>query len=87
MHLLPESPRYLLRKDRLEETLVILRKIYPFATEEQIGLKARVIQNSVKVNLENGGFVKTWKRLHFNPTNLRGLIIACGLQGIQQLCG
>lgn len=87
MHLLPESPRFLLRKDRLEETLIILRKIYPFATEEQVTLKARVIRASVKRNLGGEGFVATWKRLHFIPTNFRGLVIACGLQGIQQLCG
>ncbi|ORY92677.1 general substrate transporter [Leucosporidium creatinivorum] len=88
LHLLPESPRYLLRNDRFDETLVILRKIYPYASEEQVNLKARVIATSVKqVAGASSGLVATWKRLHFVPANFRGLVIACGLQGIQQLCG
>ncbi len=85
---LPESPRYLLRDNRVEETLVILRKIYPYATVEQLELKCRVIGASVRENIgAKAGFIPTWKRLHFIGCNLRGLIIACGLQGIQQLCG
>lgn len=87
MHLLPESPRYLLRHNRVEETLVTLRKIYPYATEDQLELKCRVIGHQVKHTKATAGFVATWKRLHFDPANLRGLVIACGLQGIQQLCG
>ncbi|CEQ40369.1 SPOSA6832_01955, partial [Sporobolomyces salmonicolor] len=85
---LPESPRYLLRRDKLEETVNILRKVYPYATEEQLHLKAEVIRDSVKANMgHQASFIQTWKRLHFVGANFRGLIIACGLQGIQQLCG
>lgn len=85
---LPESPRYLLRRDKLAQTVDILRKVYPFATEEQLHLKAEVIRDSVKKNMgHQGSFVQTWKRLHFVGANFRGLVIACGLQGIQQLCG
>ncbi|GAA6002451.1 hypothetical protein JCM10207_001129 [Rhodosporidiobolus poonsookiae] len=85
---LPESPRFLLRKDKLEQTVKILRKIYPYATDEQVHFKAEVIRTSVKDNMgHRGSFIETWKRLHFVPANFRGLVIACGLQGIQQLCG
>ncbi|GAA6027340.1 hypothetical protein JCM8097_002608 [Rhodosporidiobolus ruineniae] len=85
---LPESPRFLLRRDKLEQTVAILRKIYPYATEEQVHFKAEVIRESVKENMgHKAGFVETWKRLHFVGANFRGLVIACGLQGIQQLCG
>lgn len=85
---LPESPRYLLRHDKLEATVNILRKIYPYATEEQVHLKADVISKSVKENMgHRATFVETWKRLHLNGPNFRALIVACGLQGIQQLCG
>ena len=87
MHLLPETPRYLLLRDRVDEAESILRKIYPFATVEQIALKAKVIGTSVKLSSGNSNLIATWKRLHFDPANLRGLVIACGLQGIQQLCG
>ncbi|GAA5885092.1 hypothetical protein JCM16303_006399 [Sporobolomyces ruberrimus] len=85
---LPESPRYLLRRDKLAETVDILRKVYPYATEEQLHLKAEVIRDSVKKTMgHQGSFIQTWKRLHFVGANFRGLVIACGLQGIQQLCG
>ncbi|GAA5856387.1 hypothetical protein JCM3766R1_005906, partial [Sporobolomyces carnicolor] len=85
---LPESPRYLLRRDKLAQTVDILRKVYPYATEDQLHLKADVIRDSVQRNLgHQGSIVATWKRLHFVGANLRGLVIACGLQGIQQLCG
>ena len=85
---LPESPRYLLRHDNLEATLNIMRKIYPFAAEEQIQLKVEVISKSVKMNMSHhGSFIQTWKRLHLNGPNFRALVVACGLQGIQQFCG
>ncbi|GAA5901488.1 hypothetical protein JCM6882_006294 [Rhodosporidiobolus microsporus] len=85
---LPESPRFLLRKDKLEQTVKILRKIYPYATDEQVHFKAEVIRSSVKENMgHRASFAETWKRLHFVGANFRGLVIACGLQGIQQLCG
>ncbi|GAA6002131.1 uncharacterized protein JCM10292_000770 [Rhodotorula paludigena] len=85
---LPESPRFLLRRDKFEATVQILRKIYPFATDEQVHLKAEVISKSVKENMgHRASFVQTWKRLHFNGPNFRALVVACGLQGIQQLCG
>ncbi|BGP00427.1 Myo-inositol transporter 2 [Rhodotorula toruloides] len=85
---LPESPRFLLRHDKLEATVTILRKIYPYATEEQLHLKADVISKSVKENMgHRATFVQTWKRLHLNGPNFRALVVACGLQGIQQLCG
>ncbi|GAA5835612.1 hypothetical protein JCM11251_002976 [Rhodosporidiobolus azoricus] len=85
---LPESPRFLLRKDKLEATVKILRKIYPYATEEQVHFKAEVIRSSVKENMgHKASLIETWKRLHFVGANFRGLVIACGLQGIQQLCG
>ncbi|GAA5857526.1 hypothetical protein JCM8547_009321 [Rhodosporidiobolus lusitaniae] len=85
---LPESPRFLLRKDKMEQTVQILRKIYPYATEEQVHFKADVIRTSVQDNMgHKASFIATWKRLHFVGANFRGLVIACGLQGIQQLCG
>ncbi|GAA5861797.1 hypothetical protein JCM3774_001305 [Rhodotorula dairenensis] len=85
---LPESPRYLLRHDKREATLDIMRKIYPFAAEEQIQLKVEVISKSVKLNMSHhGSFIQTWKRLHLNGPNFRALVVACGLQGIQQFCG
>lgn len=85
---LPESPRYLLRQDKLEATVDILRKIYPYASEAQLHLKADVISKSVKDTMgHTATLVQTWKRLHLNAPNFRALVVACGLQGIQQLCG
>ncbi|GAA5947684.1 hypothetical protein JCM3775_000272 [Rhodotorula graminis] len=85
---LPESPRYLLRQDKLEATVNILRKIYPYASEAQLHLKADVISKSVKDTMgHTATLLQTWKRLHLNAPNFRALVVACGLQGIQQLCG
>ncbi|SGY46208.1 BQ5605_C001g00397 [Microbotryum silenes-dioicae] len=84
---LPETPRYMLRHGKFEETRAVLRKIYPFATEDQIMLKSKVIGVRVQKEVGEGGLLASWKKLHFVPANFRGLVIACGLQGIQQLCG
>ncbi|SCV74070.1 BQ2448_6502 [Microbotryum intermedium] len=81
------TPRYMLRHGDFEETRAVLRKIYPFATEEQIMLKSKVIGARVQKEVGEGGLLASWKKLHFDPANFRGLFIACGLQGIQQLCG
>lgn len=85
---LPESPRYLLRHNKLAPTLKILAKVYPYATPAQIEMKASVISASVRENMgSDRNFIATWKQLHFVGANFRGLVIACGLQGIQQLSG
>lgn len=39
IHFLPESPRYLLTKNKTEEAYTALARIYPGATHEEIALK------------------------------------------------
>lgn len=90
LHIIPESPRYLLRKDRSEEAVKVVRKIYPYATEKQVQLKVGVMESNVaairKVE-ESLTVAQRLRRIFRNGPSRRALIIACGLQAFQQLSG
>lgn len=90
LHIIPESPRYLLRKNRSEEAVQVVRKIYPYATEKQVQLKVGVMESNVaairKVE-ESLTVAQRLRRIFRNGPSRRALIIACGLQAFQQLSG
>ncbi|KAI5119463.1 hypothetical protein M0805_007197 [Coniferiporia weirii] len=90
LFILPESPRVLITKGKLNEAEGVMRKIYSHATPEQLKLKVKVLQAAVQesINLtKSTTFFQRMKILVFVPINRRALIIACGLQAFQQLCG
>ena len=99
---MPESPRYLVSRAKLEEAQNVIRKIYKGATEEQISAKVEEIHTEVPVRaLANSDDIPYRKKLisafislehNFHelfarPANLRGLAIIVTLQALQQFSG
>lgn len=86
----PESPRQLMAHNKREEAIVVLRKIYPNGSEEQIADKVLSIENGINASkaLNQEISSRTALKLLFTiPANFRALIAACGLMAFQQFCG
>ncbi|CDK29195.1 unnamed protein product [Kuraishia capsulata CBS 1993] len=89
---LPDTPRYLIMVGKTNQAAEVLRKIYLDAPNDLIAANiAELSSFNSDLDLENESRLhKIWskiKEIHTVPSNLRALIIACGLQGIQQLTG
>ncbi|EMD36968.1 hypothetical protein CERSUDRAFT_83989 [Gelatoporia subvermispora B] len=90
LFMLPESPRILIRRGDFEGAHAVLTKIYARATPEQVDLKAKVLAASVKQSIEIANtttVLERWRLILSNGINRRALIVGCGLQAYQQLCG
>jgi SP family myo-inositol transporter-like MFS transporter 13 len=84
------SARIALKWGQVDRATAIVSKIYSHATPEQIALKVKVLNAAVKQSIEITRTTTFWQRLHsilFVPVNRRALIVACGMQAFQQLCG
>ncbi|CCC71920.1 hypothetical protein NCAS_0I02520 [Naumovozyma castellii] len=87
---LPDTPRYYVMKGDYENAKAVLRRSYINAPEDIIDRK---VEELTELNHSIPGknkAVQVWntvKELHTNPANFRALIIACGLQAIQQFTG
>ncbi|KZT52532.1 general substrate transporter [Calocera cornea HHB12733] len=87
---LPESPRILIRQDRADEARRVLRAIYAHASEQQVDKKLEVLRESVHESVaasKQDGFWEKLRSMGTVPERRRALIVACGLQAFQQLCG
>ncbi|KAI6130608.1 general substrate transporter [Pisolithus thermaeus] len=87
---LPESPRVLVRRGDMEAARKVLSRVYALASSEQVDLKLRVLHATVKQSIEIANSTTFWQRfgsVFSNPINRRALVIACGMQAFQQLCG
>ncbi|KAI3612894.1 myo-inositol transporter itr1 [Moniliophthora roreri] len=90
LFILPESPRVLVRRGDLVRARAIMTKVYAFAKPEQIDLKVKVLQAAVQQSIDiqnNTTFLQRLAMIFFNGVNRRALIIGCGMQAFQQLCG
>ncbi|KAF8179882.1 general substrate transporter [Pholiota molesta] len=87
---LPESPRILLRRGDKDAARAIMKKIYAFAKPEELDLKLKVLQVTVRISVEiteTTTFMHRFKSMVLDPVNRRALIVGCGMQAFQQLCG
>ncbi|KJA23746.1 hypothetical protein HYPSUDRAFT_39576 [Hypholoma sublateritium FD-334 SS-4] len=87
---LPESPRILLRRGDKAAAHAIMKKIYAFAKPEEVDLKIKVLHITVKRSVEiteSTTFFQRFKSMVLDPVNRRALIVGCGMQAFQQLCG
>ncbi|EGV65355.1 myo-inositol transporter itr1 [Yamadazyma tenuis] len=87
---LPDTPRFYIINNDPVNAKMVLKKVYKDADDAFIEseIAEMVASNS---NVPGDGPVsRAWnsvKLLHSTPANLRALILACGLQGIQQFTG
>lgn len=87
---LPESPRVLVRRGNMEAARKVLSRVYALASSEQVDLKLKVLHATVKQSIEISNSTTFWQRFGSvlsNPINRRALVIGCGMQAFQQLCG
>ncbi|CCH44905.1 Myo-inositol transporter 1 [Wickerhamomyces ciferrii] len=87
---LPDTPRYYIMKGKLDKACAVLKRTHLDSTDELIEDK---VAELARLNSQIPGKTilhQTWnaiKEVHSVPSNLRALVIACGLQGIQQFTG
>ena len=84
--LLPESPRWLVKKDRVDEAVAILHRLSPNSEEAVQNLLAQIIETDA---LEKASGSNQYALLFTNgPTqNFRRLCLACGVMIMHQLGG
>ncbi|KAJ8496904.1 hypothetical protein ONZ45_g12272 [Pleurotus djamor] len=87
---MPESPRILVRRGQIDHAHAIMAKIYAFASSTEVDLKVKVLQASVRQSIHISNTTTLYQRCYSmisNPINRRALIVGCGMQAFQQLCG
>ncbi|KAG0697657.1 general substrate transporter [Suillus ampliporus] len=87
---LPESPRILIRRGNIEAAHKVLERVYSQATAKQIDLQLQVLRASVQQSIDIANSTTFFERFNSMitvPVNRRALIIGCGMQAFQQLCG
>lgn len=87
----PETPRHLIYRSRIEDSVVVLQQLYPQSPQSDIQRQFQIIRDDVSrsISFDQGArrLFWSWKQLWQVPSNLRSLISACGLMAVQQLCG
>lgn len=87
---LPDTPRFYVMKGNTDAARRVLRRSYRNAPDYLIDAKVKELCDMNNAVEGKNVLDKVWKmtkELHVNPANFRALIIACGLQGIQQFTG
>ncbi|CAN3376417.1 hypothetical protein DIURU_001461 [Diutina rugosa] len=87
---LPDTPRFYVMNHNLDKAKQVMRKIYKNPTEAFVEAQVNeMVASNSKVPGDNP-WQQAWNSVrivHTNPANFRALILACGLQGIQQFTG
>ncbi|KAF9497573.1 general substrate transporter [Pleurotus eryngii] len=87
---MPESPRILIRKGNLSAAHAVMTRVYAHANERDVDLKVKVLQAAVQQSIKITNSTTLFQRcrsMFSNPVNRRALIVGCGMQAFQQLCG
>ncbi|KAF4967299.1 hypothetical protein FSARC_5129 [Fusarium sarcochroum] len=80
---IPESPRWLLTRDRQEDALKSLRLLRQGAyTDQEIERELQEMQNSINKTIKKGSFLDMWR-----GTNLKRTLITIGVNVFLQLTG
>ncbi|KAJ3535859.1 hypothetical protein NM208_g6960 [Fusarium decemcellulare] len=83
---LPESPRWLMEKDRAEETRETLRRLHYDGTNDDFILaEFQEIQNSIQA--DGRSQTRSWSEIIKRPSWRRRLLLGCGIQAFGQLSG
>ena len=80
----------MMMRGKPQEAEAVMSKIYSHATAEQVRLKVKVLEAAVQESVRIKKTTTLLQRMQsviLVPTHRRALIIACGLQAYQQLCG
>ncbi len=87
---LPDTPRFYVMNGNFEKARQVLRKVHVDPSDEFVNTTIDEMIASDSTVPGNGPLQKAWKSIkiiHTTPGNFRALILACGLQGIQQFTG
>lgn len=87
---LPDTPRYLIMRNKTEAAEKVLMRTNPHASLENIKLKILDLQEEDLLSECKNPFKKWWNtvlELHRVPSNFRALFLSCALQAIQQYTG
>ncbi|KAK9327362.1 general substrate transporter [Lipomyces starkeyi] len=86
---IPETPRFLIMKDQLDAAVEVIGKIYPKASRKEVTDKVKLIQLQLHedLGLQQLSLQQSFKLLYRDRANLRALVVACGIVGINQFAG
>lgn len=87
MHMLPETPRYLISVSRLDDAAYVLKQIHSELSNDEVLDSITLIQDSCTFASSFHVWKTSFIQLFTNSANLRSLAIACGLQFFQQFVG
>lgn len=87
IYLFPESPRWLIHKDRHDEALKTLARLHTNGNVDDPWLRAEFDQIRESVAEEKAHEAKSYVELFKNPSSFRRLFIACALQASIQMTG
>lgn len=85
-YLLPETPRWLIRKEKDDKAMKVLRRLHLSVGGEELVLKEF---HEIKCHLaaESVAFKPTWKEILTKPSWRRRVLLAAALQSFSQTTG